>query len=208
MARYTEANCRKCRAVGEKLFLKAKKCYTAKCILERRPNRPGQHGKYRRKISEYSIQLSEKQKLRNMYGMLERQFRLYFSQAARMKGVTGDNLLQLLERRLDNVVMEAGLAGSRKASRQLVRHGHIRVNGSRVDIPSYHVGVGDKIEVADREKSNKLAKAGVDISSSRVVPAWLTSDQDKLVVDVVSEPNVEDLKQLINVQLIVELYSK
>ena len=208
MARYTGASCRKCRAVGVKLFLKSKKCYTAKCILERRPNRPGQHGKVRRKISEYSIQLSEKQKLRNMYGMLERQFRLYFTQAARMKGITGDNLLKLLERRLDNVIMISGFSGSRKGARQLVRHGHVRVNGRRVDIPSFLVSVGDKIEIADRDKSRGLAKLGMDGSTSRVVPSWLRVEQERLSMEVISEPGVEDIKQHINVQLIVELYSK
>jgi small subunit ribosomal protein S4 len=208
MGRYTEASCKKCRAVGEKLFLKNKKCGTAKCILERRNFRPGMHGKARRKVSEYSIQLSEKQKLRNMYGMLEKQFRLFFKNAARMKGVTGSNLLVLLERRLDNAVMRTGFAGSRNQARQLVRHGHVRVNGRRVDIPSFLVSGGDKLQVKEKDSSRKLVKDTLELTSGRAVPAWLKVDAEKVEAEVARMPEVDDIDHSINVQLIVELYSK
>jgi len=208
MGRYTEASCRKCRAVSEKLFLKTKKCGTAKCILERRAFKPGQHGKLRKKVSEYSIQLNEKQKLRNMYGMLEKQFRLLFDKASRMKGITGNNLLVLLERRLDSTVMRTGLAGSRNQARQFVRHGHIKVNGRRVDIPSFLVSKGDKIEVFDKDKSKKLIAGMQELTSARTVPSWLKFDAEKLQAEVVSLPALEELDHTINVQLIVELYSK
>jgi small subunit ribosomal protein S4 len=166
------------------------------------------HGKARRKVSEYSIQLSEKQKLRNMYGMLEKQFRLFFKNAARMKGVTGSNLLVLLERRLDNAVMRTGFAGSRNQARQLVRHGHVRVNGRRVDIPSFLVSGGDKLQVKEKDSSRKLVKDTLELTSGRAVPAWLKVDAEKVEAEVARMPEVDDIDHSINVQLIVELYSK
>ncbi len=208
MGRYVDADCRRCRGLGQKLFLKAKKCYTAKCILERRNFRPGQHGKIRKKSSEYSVQLNEKQKLKVLYGMLERQFRLYFNKAAKMKGVTGNNLIELLERRLDNVVMRSGLASSRDQARQFVRHGHVRLNGKSADIPSIQICAGDKLEIRQKETSQNLIKAAMELSVGRPVPSWLKVEPEKFSVNVVSLPKAEDAGHNINVQLIVELYSK
>lgn len=208
MGRYTGPSCRKCRAVGEKLFLKTKKCATAKCMLERRGSRPGQHGKVRKKESEYKIQLNEKQKLRNMYGMGEKQFRLCFEKASRMQGVKGNNLLLLLERRLDNVMMRAGFAGSRTQARQIVRHGHVLVNGKKVDIPSFLVRKGDKIEIREKESSKKLVNSNIELTSGRTVPSWLKVNQEKTEAEVFLLPSLEELDHTINVQLVVELYSK
>ncbi|EKE03042.1 MAG: hypothetical protein ACD_20C00282G0003 [uncultured bacterium] len=208
MGRYIGASCRKCRALGEKLFLKAKKCATAKCMLERRNFRPGQHGKNRKKVSEYGIQLTEKQKLKHMYGMGEKQFSLYFQNAARMKGITGNNLLLMLERRLDNVLMRSGFAGSRKQSRQIVRHGHVRINDKRVDIPSYMIKKDDKVQIENTEKAKKMITGIMELTSGRPVPKWLKADAEKSVVEVTGMPGIEDLDHKINVQLIVELYSK
>ncbi len=208
MGRYIGASCRRCRAVGEKLFLKTKKCATAKCMLERRNFRPGQHGKGRRKISEYSLQLTEKQKLRNMYGMSEKQFRSYFEESAREKGVTGHNLLVMLERRLDNVVMRTGLCGSRNQARQFIRHGHIKVNDHRVDIPSFLVKKDDVITVAAKDKSKKMVDAIMELTANRAVPEWLKVDKENKTAEVSIIPAVEDVDHKINVQLIVELYSK
>ena len=208
MGRYVDADCRRCRTLGQKLFLKAKKCYTAKCILERRNFRPGQHGKIRKKSSEYSVQLNEKQKLKTLYGMLERQFRIYFDKAAKMKGVTGNNLVELLERRLDNVVMRSGLASSRDQARQFVRHGHVRLNGKTANIPSLQIRAGDKLEIRPKEKSQNLVKSAMEFAAGRPVPSWLKVEPEKFAVNVVSLPKAEDAGHNINVQLIVELYSK
>lgn len=206
MARYTGPVCKLCRREGQKLFLKGERCFSDKCAIDRRNYVPGQHGRQRRsKVSEYGVQLREKQKVRRMYGVLEKQFRNYFKKAARKSGVTGDNLLQILERRLDNVVYRLGLAPSRKAGRQLVRHGHFLVNGKQVNIPSYLVSAEDVISA--REKSmnviRNLARKG------RVnIPAWLSLDAPKLTGTVLQLPAREDITIPIQEQLIIELYSK
>jgi len=209
MARYKGPVCRLCRREEMKLFLKGERCYTEKCAYERRAYAPGQHGNARRrKRSDYGEQLREKQKVRRIYGILERQFRNYYARASRMKGVTGENLLQLLERRLDNVVYRLGLAGNRAEARQLVLHRHVTVNGRRVNIPSFLVGKEAVVEIRDKSRSMaKIAEAlaGVD---RRGVPAWLELDRDNFRGKVVAMPSREDIGLEIREQLIVELYSK
>jgi small subunit ribosomal protein S4 len=209
MARYTQAVCRLCRREGTKLYLKGNRCYTDKCPVARRPFPPGQHGKNRKKLSEYGLQLREKQKARRIYGVLERQFEKYFEMAERMKGITGENLLQLLERRLDNVVYRMGFASSRPQARQLVRHGHFTVNGKKVNIPSYLVSVGDTIAVSEKSASGmeyfKSLREQGPVGS--VVP-WLDVDFDKLQVTVTALPARQDIDVPIQEHLIVELYSK
>lgn len=209
MARYREAVCRLCRREGMKLFLKGQRCLTDKCEIEKRNFAPGQHGKSRRpKVVGYGLQLREKQKLRRFYGILEDQFRSYFEKAARMKGVTGENLLLMLERRLDNAVYRLGLASSRAAARQLVRHGHIQVSGHKVDIPSFAVVPGQ--EIALKAPSQKLAavQRALDLSGGRSVPPWLQLDREALKARVISLPKREDVNFPIQEQMIVELYSK
>jgi len=208
LARYTGAVCRICRREGEKLFLKGDRCYSDKCSFERRSYAPGERGQFRRKLSEYGIQLREKQKVKRMYGLLERQFRRYFERAERSKGVTGEVLLQLLERRLDNVVYRLGLASSRREARQIVRHGHIQVNGRKVDIPSYLVREGD--EIAVRESSRGLArfKELAESVGSRPIPAWLSLDEESMKGTVLRVPAREDIEAPIKEHLIVELYSR
>ena len=208
MARYIGPVCRLCRREGMKLFLKGDRCFKDKCALERRNYAPGQHGQARAKITDYGQQLREKQKLRRIYGVLERQFRGYFRRAERMRGITGENLLQLLERRLDNTVYRLGLAASRSEARQMVRHGHIQVNGRRVNIPSYLVRVGDVVSV--REKSRNMPKVVESVASlgRREIPAWLQFDRERLSGKVVQLPTKEDAGLPIQEQLIVELYSK
>lgn len=208
MGRYTEAQCRQCRAESQKLFLKGKKCYTAKCILERRKLAPGQQGKGRRKFSEYKIQLREKQKLRRIYGIFEKQFRNYFAKASRKKGITGDHLVSLLETRLDNVIFKSGLASSRSFARQFVNHGHVKVNGRKVDIASFQVRKGDVITLKESEKTKTVARENLEYTSSRELPGWLAVDAQKQSVNIVRELDKEDLQVPVNVQLIVELYSK
>ncbi|AEV70315.1 30S ribosomal protein S4 [Acetivibrio clariflavus] len=208
MARYTGASCRLCRREGEKLFLKGERCYTNKCAVARRGYAPGQHGQNRKKLSEYGIQLREKQKARRYYGVLESQFRKYFEMAVRKKGVTGVNLLQLLELRLDNVIYRLGLATSRPEARQLVRHGHFMVNGSRVDIPSYITKLGDKITVAEKSKSSPKIKSILENTSGKVIPKWLEFDADNLTGKIVALPSREDIDLPLKENLIVELYSK
>ncbi len=208
MARYTEASCRLCRREGEKLFLKGERCYTDKCSISKRAYAPGQHGQAKKKLSEYGIQLREKQKVRRFYGILEGQFSEYFEMAARRKGVTGENLLQILETRLDNVVYRLGLGTSRPESRQLVTHGHFTVNGKRVNIPSYLLKVGDVVAVADKSKSSPKVKAISDITGGKVVPKWLEFDSENYVGKVVALPAREDIDLPIKEHLIVELYSK
>ena len=208
MGRNTEAQCRECRAEGQKLFLKGKKCYTAKCILERRKFGPGQHGKGRKKFSEYKVQLREKQKLRKIYGIFEKQFRNYFAKASRKKGITGDNLVSLLETRLDNVVFKSGLVTSRASARQFVGHGHVKVNGRKVDVSSFQTKSGDVVTLKDSEKSKTLAKESLEYTSSREVPGWLNVDPKAQTVNIIRELDAEDIKVPVNVQLIVELYSK
>ena len=208
MARYREAYCSRCRSGGMKLFLKGDRCFTDKCSYERRQYAPGQHGQRRRKLSEYGAQLREKQRAKRMYGVLEKQFRKYFHMADRMKGVTGDNLLILLERRLDNMVYRMGFAHSRSQARQLVRHGHFMVNGRRVNIPSYLVRQGDAVTV--REKSSKIPSImeSMEAVDRRGVPEWLMLEKDKCQAKVMAYPSREQLTMPIQEQLIVELYSK
>jgi len=209
VARYRGPVCRLCRREGMKLFLKGERCYKEKCAIERRNQPPGQHGgARRRKPRAYGIQLREKQKLRRVYGMLEGQFRRTFDEANRRKGVTGENLLQLLELRLDNVVFSLGFATSRTQARQLLRHGHVLVDGRRVNIPSFRVKPG--MEISLREKSRKLAQIeeAVDFAQGRGVPAWLELDAANLTGKVVEAPSREDIRFPIQEQLIVELYSR
>lgn len=209
MARYTDSVCRLCRREDTKLFLKADRCYTEKCALERRRYAPGQHGQRRKgKESDYGVQLREKQKARRVYGILERQFRLYFQKADQMKGVTGDNLLILLERRLDNVVYRLGFAGSRQEARQLVSHGHFRIDGRKVNIPSMLVKPGQALSV--REGSRKVPRIleSLEAVERRGVPAWLELNKAGFEGKVSALPNPADLDASINAQLIVELYSK
>ena len=209
MARYKDAVCRLCRREGMKLFLKGTKCFSDKCPVEKRNFAPGQHGKDRKaKIVGYGLQLREKQKAKRIYFTLEKQFRNYFEKAARSKGVTGDLLLQQLERRLDNVAFRMGFAISRRQARQLVRHGHVYVNGKKVNIPSYQVAVGEEISV--RETSNKLVviETAREFASHQPAPNWLQVDREKLSGKVSSLPKREDINLPVNEQLIVELYSK
>lgn len=206
MARYTDANCRLCRREGQKLFLKGDRCYSGKCALEKRNYAPGQHGQSRKKVSEYGLQLREKQKAKRFYGMQEKQFRNLFVKADRKAGKTGDNLLILLETRLDNVVFRLGFAASRKEARQLVVHGHFTVNGKKVMSPGLEVKAGDVIKV--KEKSTNSPKFKEIKNMSITVPSWLTVDVDKLEGKVVAMPTRADIDTPVAEHLIVELYSK
>ena len=208
MARYIGSKCRLCRREGTKLFLKGEKCYTAKCAIENRPFPPGQHGQRRTRLSDYAGQLREKQKVRRIYGVLEGQFRSYYKEADRRKGSTGENLLQLLESRLDNVVFRMGFGVSRTESRQLVRHNGITVNGSKVNIPSYQVKAGDVVAVAEKAKQQLRIKASVDFSQQHGVAEWLDVDAKKFEGTFKASPERSELSSDINEQLIVELYSK
>ena len=209
MARYREAVCRLCRREGVKLFLKGQRCLTDKCEIEKRNFAPGQHGKSRRpKVVGYGLQLREKQKLRRLYGILEDQFRSYFEKAVRMKGVTGENLLLMLERRLDNTVYRLGLASSRAAARQLVRHGHIEVSGRKVNIPSFVVMPGQEIAVKEASRKLDAIQRALDLSGGRGVPPWLQLDRETLKARVISVPKREDVNFPIQEQMVVELYSK
>jgi small subunit ribosomal protein S4 len=208
MARYTGAVCRLCRREGQKLFLKGDRCYSDKCSVDRRTYPPGQHGQGRKKLSEYGLQSREKQKTRRYYGVLESQFRKYFRMAERKQGVTGTNLLQILETRLDNVVYRLGMAMSRPEARQLVRHAHFTVNGRKVNIPSYLVKEGDVIALKDKSRSLDKFKAVIEANASRVPPKWLDLDRNTLQARVLSLPEREDIDFPIEEHLIVELYSK
>ena len=209
MARYTGAVCRLCRREGQKLFLKGDRCYTEKCAVERRSYAPGQHGNARnKKMSEYGVQMREKQKARRYYGVLESQFAEYFEMASKRKGMTGENLLAILESRLDNVVYRLGFAMSRAEARQLVRHGHFTVNGKKVNIPSYLVSVGETIELKETSRSLDKFKGSLEANASRVVPKWLDMDKTHNVAKVVAVPAREDIDLPIEEHLIVELYSK
>lgn len=208
MARYTESVCRLCRRENLKLFLKGERCYSDKCAIERRNYPPGQHGQGRPKFSEYSIQLREKQKVKRMYGLLENQFRRTFAAATRVKGVTGEALLVLLERRLDNVTYRLGFASSRADARMLVRHGHILVNGKRVNIPSYFVRVGDVLSVRERSRQMGRVLSAMEGSQRRGVPEWAEVDRDNCSGTVKLLPTRSDITMPINEKLIVELYSK
>lgn len=208
MARYTGPRCRLCRREGTKLFLKGDRCYSDKCAFERRSYAPGQHGQARIKVSDYGIRLREKQRVRRMYGIQEKQFRRYFDWADRQKGVTGTNLLVLLERRLDNIVYRLGFADSRSQARQLVIHRHFLVNGRMVNIPSYLVRVGDVIEVAEKSKEILPIKTAQEALARRGVPEWLELDSEKLKGTVKSFPERSHITMPIQEQLIVEFYSK
>ena len=208
MARYTGADCRLCRREGIKLFLKGDRCYSDKCGVERRPFPPGQAGKKRPRDSEYRVQLREKQKAKRSYGVLEKQFRTYYELASRQQGKSGENLLRLLESRLDNVVYRLGFAASRDEARQTVRHNHIMVNDKRVNVPSYRVRPGDTVSVAPKAKEMSVVKAAI-ISSARIeVPAWLQVDVEKLQGKVLALPTRDQIDLPVREQLIVELYSK
>ena len=209
MARYTGAVCRLCRREGQKLFLKGDRCYTEKCAVDRRPFAPGQHGNARnKKLSEYGMQLREKQKARRYYGVLESQFAKYYEMAVKSKGITGENLLSILESRLDNVIYRLGFGMSRPEARQMVRHGHFTVNGKKVDIPSYLVKPGEIISLKEKSRSRDKFKAALEANGSRVPPKWLDFDRNNLVAKVVALPAREDIDLPIEEHLIVELYSK
>jgi len=209
LARYTGPVCRLCRREGMKLFLKGPKCFTDKCPIEKRNFAPGQHGRDRKaKIVGYGLQLREKQKAKRIYFTLEGQFRAYYEKASRTPGVTGELLLQQLERRLDNVAFRMGYAQSRRQARQLVRHGHVEVNGRKVNIPSYQVNVGDEIRVREGSKNLALVEVARDFASHQNTPAWLQIDGAALSGKIVALPKREDVNLPVNEQLIVELYSK
>jgi len=208
LARYTGPSCRLCRRENLKLFLKGERCYTDKCAFERRQYPPGQHGQGRTKFSSYGEQLREKQKVKRVYGLLEKQFRLTFNRAARKRGVTGDNLIAILESRFDNMVYRLGFAASRNDARQLIRHGHFTVNGTKVNIPSSILKPGDVVQ--PREKSTKIGKIkeSVETAKQRGVPAWLEIDAEKFEGKVVALPKRDEITMPMNEQLIVELYSR
>lgn len=208
MARYTGPLCRLCRREGEKLFLKGTRCYTEKCGIERRKYAPGQHGQSRGKLSDYGIQLREKQKVRRIYGIMENQFRIYFKKASKMKGITGETLLQLLERRLDNVVYRMGFAANRREARQIVKHGHFIVNGRKANIPSFLLRPGDVVEVAEVSKNKQTISDSLSIAEHRGLPDWIEVDVQGLKGKFIRIPSREDIQLPVQEQLIVELYSK
>jgi len=209
LARYKESVCRLCRREGLKLFLKGDRCYGEKCSFERRGYAPGEHGQLRRKQqSDYGVQLREKQKLKRMYGLLEKQFRGYFEKADRKKGITGTNLLLYLERRLDNMVYRLGFANSRNEARQLVRHNHFMINGNKVNIPSYQVNIGDTIEITEESKKNNKIIEAMETVARRGIPQWLELEQENFKGKVKVFPTREELTMPIQEQLVVELYSK
>lgn len=208
MARYTEAVCKLCRREGQKLFLKGARCYTDKCGITRRAYAPGQHGQGRKKTSEYGLQLRAKQMTKRFYGVLETQFRGYYDMATRREGKTGDELLSILETRLDNVVYRLGWGSSRPEARQLVVHGHFTINGKRVDIPSYLVKPGEVISIKDQSRQSEKIKAVVEANSAHPVPKWLDINRETLEGKVLALPTREDIDLAVDETLIVELYSK
>jgi len=208
MARYTGNKCKLCRREGMKLFLKGQRCFTDKCALARRDYPPGVHAQKRTKVTEYGVRLREKQKLKRIYGVMERQFKLYFREAERLKGNTGENLLMLLERRLDNVVLATGFALSRNHARQLINHGHFRVNERKVDIPSFQVRPGDLLQPSARENTRKIVAEAVEVNKSQPVPTWLEVSRDTMTAKVTGIPRREDVPHPIQEQLIIELCSK
>jgi len=208
MARYTGAVCRLCRREGMKLFLKGDRCYSNKCSISQRQYAPGQHGQGRKKLSEYGLQLREKQKAKRYYGVLEKQFKHYFELAEKKQGITGENLLGILETRLDNVAYRLGFGTSRAEARQIVRHGHVTVNGKRVNIPSYLVSVGDVIAVAEKSKGTDSMKAILESTSGKTVAKWLDLNKDTAEAKVIAAPARDDIDIEIAEHLIVELYSK
>lgn len=208
MAKYTGSKCRQCRREGGKLFLKGEKCFTSKCPVENRPFPPGQHGQRRTRLSDYALQLREKQKLRRIYGVLEKQFREYYAEAARRRGSTGENLLQLLECRLDNVVYRMGFASSRSEARQLVRHNAVTVNGKKLNIPSAQVNPSDVIAVAEKARNQLRIQGAAEVAQQRGISDWVNVDAKKLEGVFKSRPERSELPPEINEQLVVELYSK
>ncbi len=208
MARLIEPVCRICRREGVKLYLKGMRCYTPKCEIERRNTPPGAHGKTRTRLSDYGVQLREKQKMKRIYGVFERQFRVAFGRAQAKRGVTGETLIQLMERRLDNTVMRLLFAVSRQEARQFVRHGHIFVNGRTVRVPSFTVRVGDAVSVRPKERIQKLVRQNLEMLKDRVIPGWLASDPEALTAKVLRLPQKEEAGLPVDEQQIVELYSK
>ena len=208
MARYTESVCRLCRREGAKLFLKGSRCYSKKCAFERRPSPPGQHGVRRRKVGDYGLQLREKQKVRRTYSVLERQFKNYFDSADARPGVTGENLLRMLELRLDNAVFRMGFATSRAAARQLVTHGHFAVNGRPTNVPSYQLKSGDRVEVRESRRSREPFKVAKETLRSHQPPDWLSIDAAKLSGTVLDQPRRDQMPLDLNEQLVVEYYSR
>ncbi len=208
MARYRDSVCRVCRVERVKLFLKGNRCLTEKCSIERRAYPPGEHGRMRRRILGYGIQLREKQKIKRYYGMSERQFRLFFQRAERKKGITGENLLSMLERRLDNVIFLVGFSHSRAHARQMISHGHFRINSHKVNIPSLLVEKGNIISIKEKTAQKEDAKALVELNKNKTVPGWLEVDRDRMEVKVLSIPTREDVTFPVEEHLIVELYSK
>ena len=208
MARYIGSVCKLCRREGEKLFLKGHRCYTDKCSIERRPYPPGQHGQRRTKISDYGIQLREKQKLKRLYGVQEKQMRTLFDHAMRMRGVTGENLLTLLERRFDNIVYRIGFAASRKEARQMGKHYHFLVNGKKANVPSMALKKGDVVELAGKSKEITKITGGLEANAIREVPAWLDVDKNNFKTVIKDLPKREDITATIEERLVVELYSK
>jgi small subunit ribosomal protein S4 len=208
LAKYTGSVCRLCRREGLKLYLKGDRCFTPKCAAERKAYAPGQHGQGRKKVSEYGLQLREKQKARRIYGILEKQFRRYFEKAERQSGITGENLLRLLERRLDNVVYRLGLGSSRSEARQLVLHGHFMVNGRKVNIPSYLIRVGDVITVREKSKESPKIKELLERAGDRTPPAWLELEAEQARARVVDLPARDQIDATVQEHLIVELYSR
>ena len=208
MARYTGSVCKYCRREKLKLFLKGDRCFTEKCAADRRPYPPGQHGQRRSKFTPYGTQLREQQKVKRIYGLLEKQFRLTFDRANRMRGITGENLLLLLERRLDNMIYRMGFARTRREARQLVRHGHFRVNSRKINIPSALLKVGDEVEICERSRKIALLNDSLDAVERRGVPAWIELDRPGFKATVKALPTREDMAMPIQEQMIVELYSK
>ena len=208
MARYTGPLCRLCRREGEKLFLKGTRCYTEKCGIERRKYAPSQHGQSRGKLSDYGLQLREKQKVRRIYGIMERQFRLYFEKASSMKGVTGELLLQLLERRLDAAVFRMGFAANRREARQLVKHGHFLINGRSSDIPSHLLKPGDVVAIKESSKQNPTVVESLSVAEHRGIPDWIQFDAQEMKGTFVRIPTRDEIQLPVQEQIIVELYSK
>jgi len=208
MSRLIDNKCKLCRREGMKLFLKGQRCFTEKCAVSRRDYPPGVHAQKRAKVTEYGVRLREKQKLKRIYGVAERQFKLYFQEAERLKGNTGENLMMLLERRLDNVVLASGFALSRNHARQLINHGHFRVNGRRVDVASYRVRPGDVISPGTQENTRKIVSEALEVNKSQPVPGWLAVTADTLSARIVGLPRREDVPHPIQEQLIIELCSK
>ena len=208
MARYIGNKCKLCRREGMKLFLKGQRCFTDKCAVSRRDYPPGVHAQKRTKVTDYGVHLREKQKLKRIYGVLEKQFTLYFKEAERIKGNTGENLMSLLERRLDNVVLASGFALSRNHARQLINHGHFTVNGKWVDVASYRVRPGDEVSPGSREKARKMIAEALEVNKTQPVPAWLELNRDTLTAKVIANPKRDDVPHPIQEQLIIELCSK